>query len=489
MDFFFRHLNLDSESVISSSSNEFYSYKTLFANIIQASHYFKKNNITNIVFCVKNSYGFLYSFLGALHAGVDVSILHADYPYETILSVASKLETDLVVYDNYDEKILFRGFDIESMFQVTRNIESGESNYSFKREFHQASKKGQIILGSSGTTGEPKLIKHDFKSLISTIKSYTKVLSINFRDQCIIARAMSHISGLGEVISCVLAGCSFLILEDLNSTSIIENIISYKPSYISLSPSVVYELLAKAEHNIELRRIFNKTRKVRAGGGYISEDIITRFYECFRVKLETLYGATECSPIMYNYQKNDKKKASLGKPIDGVNVKILDKYNLQKVKDGDVGELYIQSESLFKSYLSGSTNIIANQDDWYCTQDLVRKDEDGYYWFISRANDLIQKSNESIFPIEIEEAMIKHDKIVSCVTVAKSDFVYNFVPVAWYKTKDHIPLSKEDLLQHLSKYIRKFIMPNIFHHCIEFPMLSNGKEDRKKIAKISESLI
>ena len=84
--------------------------------------------------------------------------------------------------------------------------------------------------------------------------------------------------------------------------------------------------------------------------------------------------------------------------------------------------------------------------------------------------------------------MIKHDKIISCITVAKSDPIYNFVPVAWYKTIDCAPLSKKEILQHLSKYIRKIMMPEIFHHCIEFPMLSNGKEDRKKIAKISELL-
>lgn len=487
MDLFFRNLNLNSECRIFSGSSEVFPYKDLLSKTVQSSHYFKSNNIKNIIFCVKNSYRFLYSCLGALHAGVNVTILHADYPYETIVSVALRLQADLVIYDYYNEKTLLDKFDIETIFQLTEKVISRESYYSIEDELGKASKDGQIILGSSGTTGKPKLIKHDFTSLLSTIKSYTEVLSITSQDRCIIARAMSHISGLGEVLSCISAGCSFIVLEDLGSSNIIENIIKYKPSYISLSPSVIYDLLTKAEQDIQLKNIFNKTRKVRTGGGYVPEGTITKFYEYFGIKLEILYGATECSPIMYNYQKNDNKRAALGKPVDGVEVKILSKHGSKEVGYGDIGELYIKSRSLFKSYILDNTRVCGN-NDWYCTQDLVRKDSEGYYWFISRANDLIQKSNESIFPIEIEEAMIRHDKIISCITVAKSDPVYNFVPVAWYKTIDCVPLSKKEMLQHLSKYIRKIMMPEIFHHCIEFPMLSNGKEDRKKIAKISESL-
>lgn len=192
--------------------------------------------------------------------------------------------------------------------------------------------------------------------------------------------------------------------------------------------------------------------------------------------------------MLFNYQQDPSKIGSIGKPAPNIEVKLLDSEKKIIQEPGNPGELMVRSKSCFSGYLYENNQVKKNLvDGWCSTNDLVYFDEEGYYWFYSRIDSIIQKAGEHISPSEIEKALLLHPEVSACVTVGIPDSAYNYVPVTWYATKHGQEIKKQELVDHLKKHIRAFFIPEIFHHQMIFPKLPNGKIDRKKFKKTAKN--
>ena len=94
---------------------------------------------------------------------------------------------------------------------------------------------------------------------------------------------------------------------------------------------------------------------------------------------------------------------------------------------------------MFEGYLQQDLSIKTSLiDGWYDTNDLVSFDDSGYYWFHGRSDDIIQKANMNIAPVEIENALMKHNEVALCVVFSVPNRKYNFVPAVCYTTKNNL---------------------------------------------------
>ena len=179
----------------------------------------------------------------------------------------------------------------------------------------------------------------------------------------------------------------------------------------------------------------------------------------------------------------------MGKPTPGFEVAVLDP-ELNKLSAGKEGELAVRLEprrplGLFREYwLNPAENAARFRGDWYLTGDLVRRDDQGYYWFVGRADDVIKSAGYRIGPFEVESALIEHPAVLEAAVVGKPDPVRGSIVKAFVVLrKDHAPSEalKTELQKHCKHVTAPYKYPRDIEFVVELPKTVSGKIRRVEL--------
>jgi len=348
-----------------------------------------------------------------------------------------------------------------------------------------------LLYFSSGTTGMPKMILHDFTYPLGHITTAAFWHKVQDGKRHLTASD----SGWAKFAWGKIYGqwiCGAVIVAYDNEKFVPENFLK-KIEKLKLTtfcaPPTIYRFLIKEDlTKYDLSTIEDCT----TAGEPLNPEVFNKFYEATGIKIREGFGQTESTVLFANFEWFDIKLGSMGKPSPLYNIDLIDDDG-NPCEDGMVGSIVIKNTDkihptgLFKCYLNDEESM---NSSWvngvYNTKDTAWRDADGYFWFEGRNDDVIKCSGYRIGPFEVESALHTHPSVLECAVTATPD------PLRGQVVKATIVLAKgysasDELKKELQNHVKKITAPYKYPRVIEFvdalPKTTSGKISRSQIRK------
>lgn len=340
-------------------------------------------------------------------------------------------------------------------------------------------------LYSSGSTGQPKGCVHLQHDMVVSSERYAKaILKISQEDRFFSVAKLFFAYGLGNGLYFPLAvgGTSILMPGAPRPQSVFEVIERHRPTLFFSVPSNFVKLLAHASP--EGREFdLSSVRHAVSAGEALPATVFHQFKQRFGVEILDAIGSTEALHMMISNVPGEVRPGSSGKIIPGFEAKIVDD-NDQPVPQGEIGNLVVRADSTCAFYWNEHERTKSTlAGHWLRTGDKYHRDEDGYFWYAGRTDDMMKVSGVWVSPIEIERVLTEHPSVLEVAVVFRPDSAGLEKPGAC------VVLRNGDGSAELAGELQKFVVDRlpIFKrpHWIEFlpelPKTATGKVQRYKL--------
>jgi long-chain acyl-CoA synthetase len=270
-----------------------------------------------------------------------------------------------------------------------------------------------VLLTTSGTTGQPKFVIHTLATLSKTAESFEH-WDLDSDQITSLFCPMVHGSGLFTMLACIRFGVPFVLLERFDPDAILDAIERHHCTWVIGLPFMFAALL---HHQRARARNVDSLRTCLVGGDVCPPQLQDQFPSFFGIPLRSLWAATEaCGSLTYGLQPGPVSRI-----VRGAQVRLVDD-NHVPVARGEVGELVVRGPNVTIGYWAGSGQIKdAPKEGWFHTGDLMRQDEGGDLWFVSRKKHLIIRGGSNISPVEIERVLMAHPAVRDAAVVGVAD--------------------------------------------------------------------
>jgi benzoate-CoA ligase len=348
-----------------------------------------------------------------------------------------------------------------------------------------------IWLFTSGSTGQAKAAVHFHHDLPYNTECYAKrVLGINEKDITLSVPKLffGYATGTNLLFPFAVGGATALFAERSTAETLFEMIEKYRPTVLTSVPTMINAML---QHQASSRRNYDLSslRFCLSAGEALPPELYTRWVDTFGVEILDGIGSAEMFHIYITNRLGDVKLGSLGKIVEGYEAKIVDADGNQ-VPTGEMGTLKIKGDSAALCYWNAhekSKETFAG--DWCTTGDQFRVDENGYYWYAGRTDEMLKVSGMFASPTEIENCLLEHPAVVEAAVIGAMDEQGLIKPKAFIVVADTYEASIA-LDQELKDMLKVILAPKKYPRCIEFvselPKNDRGKIDRKALKQTND---
>jgi acetyl-CoA synthetase len=349
------------------------------------------------------------------------------------------------------------------------------------------------IQYTSGSTGNPKGAMVPHKVGVSL---YTYInLAVDIREDDVFWGAADPGWAYGLVVCLIgplMVGNGAILIEaPFNAESCWQVMERYGVTNFAYAPTAYRALAAAGE---ELPKKFNlKLRKASSAGEPLNPEVIHWFQEHLNVAIYDHYGQTELLMLVCNYHAIDHaiKPGSMGLPMPGFGVGLVDDEGNQ-IKPGQTGQIAMSRDNfayIFKGYWKDPEKSVENHlGNWHLSGDIARLDEDGYFWFEGRSDDLINTSGYRVGPFEIESALLEHPAVAESAVISVPDAQRGEAIKAYVILREGFSESAE-LTAELQQVVRERVGKHAFPRSIVYgealPKTPSGKIQRFILRKQS----
>lgn len=336
-----------------------------------------------------------------------------------------------------------------------------------------------ILAYTSGTTGQPKGVMHRHGWGYAHLKITSSWLDIQEGDLVWATAAPGWQKWIWSPFLSVLGrgATGFIYDGAFKPKKYLELIQQYRIQVMCCTPTE-YRLMAKTS-GIEHYDL-SSLRSAVSAGEPLNQEVIQTFNKHFGIVIRDGYGQTESTLLIGNLTDSKLKIGSMGKSIYPGLVEVINE-NGQVLPAGEVGDIAVHASmpALFESYYKApERKAAAVHGEYFITGDRAYKDEEGYFWFEGRGDDIIISSGYTIGPFEVEEALMKHPSVKECAAVASPDETRGHVVKAFIVLKDG-ESGSEELVRALQDHVKHCTAPYKYPRRIEFiedlPKTSSGK--------------
>jgi benzoate-CoA ligase len=339
-------------------------------------------------------------------------------------------------------------------------------------------------LWTSGSTGRPKAAIHLHQDWAWCCENYgSAILGIGPADITFSSSKLFHAYGLGNALMFPFhVGASTVLYPGKpQPASILETVQQTKPTLFFSVPTSFAAMLHEADRT---KYDLCSVRLAVSAAEPLPAEIFRRWKDRFGVEILDGIGSTEVLHIYISASRDRVKPGSSGQPVPGYEVRIVDSDGLDAVP-GTIGDLWVRGRSTALSYWNRSELSRSRmRGDWFVTGDKYRRDEDGYYWYAGRADDMFRVSGQWVSPAEVESALIEHDAVLEAAVVAFEEETRLYTPKAFVVLKDRAA-ANPNLVHELQEFVRQRITPYKYPRHIEFlaelPKSAAGKVLRYKL--------
>jgi acetyl-CoA synthetase len=345
-----------------------------------------------------------------------------------------------------------------------------------------------LLYFTSGTTGMPKMVRHNFAyplGHILTAKYWQQVQPGGLH--LTVADTGWAKAAWGKIYGQWLCGSAVFVYDydRFVPAAMLEVITRHKVTTFC-APPTIYRFFIKEDLS---KYDFSSLKHCAVAGEPLNPEIYQQFRDATGIKLRECYGQTELTVTLCTYPWLEPKPGSMGKPSPGYDIDLV-REDGSSCGMGEEGQIVVRTGrrkpvGMFGGYYRDEALTASVwRDDIYYTGDVAWKDEDGYFWFVGRADDVIKSSGYRIGPFEVESALIEHPAVLECAVTGTPDPDRGTVVKATIiLAKGWVPSEalKLELQNHVKKTTAPYKYPRIVEFVTELPKTISGKIRRVQI--------
>jgi 2-aminobenzoate-CoA ligase len=336
-----------------------------------------------------------------------------------------------------------------------------------------------LIAFTSGSTGQPKAAMHFHRDILASCDCFPKsILHMTSDDICIGTPPLAFTFGLGALlIFSMRVGAATVLLEKLTPESLLSAINEYHAT-IAWSTPLFYRQMAEIADKFDLSTL----KQSVSAGEWLPVSTRTMWREATGIEMVDGIGSTEMLHIFIASAADDVRPGATGKVVSGYQACILDENNKQ-LPSGTIGRLGVKGPTGCR-YLADERQRTYVQDGWNLTGDAYLLDENGYFWFQARTDDMIVTAGYNVAGPEVEGALLMHPAVAECAVVGAPDIERGTIVKAFVVLKPGIT-GDAALIKTLQDFVKQSIAPYKYPRAIEFcdelPRAGTGKIQRFRL--------
>ena len=415
---------------------------------------------SNIGLISDNSINFVAVYLGIMKAGHTAVLISSKFPDTTIDYILKDAGISLVFSDR----------EVNNINTTSLKDLNQYPSKEFK-SYQPTESDIAVILYTSGSTGIPKGVKLSHKHHRWILEQRVKTNNIS-QTRMLIAAPCYHMNGLSALETSLLGNGTAVLLPFFEVNSFLDSIEKHAVNVITSVPSMMALCIPVLQQH---KKDMSSVRQIVMASAPVSEKLYREVKEMFpSANVKIAYGITEVGPgIFGKHPTLATPDMSVGYPLPGIEYRLVNSI------------LEIKSPSMLDSYTNFASKL--TDDGYFITGDIFSIDENGFYFFQGRADDMFVSGGHNIYPSKIEEVLQSNDGVDSVVVVGLPDDIKGYKPYAFVKlkSKDSIHSVKE----HAQKSLPIYEVPRQFFEIESWPLSPIGKVDKKALISLAKKLL
>jgi long-chain acyl-CoA synthetase len=336
-----------------------------------------------------------------------------------------------------------------------------------------------VIMYTGGTTGRPKGVMITHGSLLWMAGTLARTADVGHDDVGLMALPVSHLFGMITGITGQVLGTRGVLLRWFTPEDVLGGIQHHRVTYLPMVPTMARYLL---QHPDVGRFDTSSLKTILLSAAPVPSDVKEGLAGRFRCEVLEAYGLTEASPAIAMERRGGEKRAgSCGRPLDGVEVAILDDAGAP-LPPGEVGEICARSPGVMKGYFNlPDASAGALEGGWLHTGDLGYLDQDGYLYVTDRKKDMIIRGGFNVYPRDVEVVLHQHPTVAEAAVVVMPDPIYAEEVIAFVVPTAEVPPSEEELLEFCRRRLARYKAPKEIRFVGFLPKSPIGKVLKKDL--------
>lgn len=338
-----------------------------------------------------------------------------------------------------------------------------------------------VVLYTSGTTGRAKgaELSHSNLTLNAIVCEQLFQFSRAEPERMLTVLPLFHTFGATVLLNGGFAvGATLVMMPRFEPQACLRLLAEHRITVMAGVPTMYWALLNALPPGPAPAQVTDTLRRVVSGGSSLPREILDRFADRLGLTIQEGYGLSETSPVASFNPRDRARPGSVGIPVWGVQMKLIDELG-RDLPDcsGDVGEVCVRGHNVMKGYLNNpeATAQVLDADGWFRTGDLGRQDEDGYYYLVDRAKDLIVRGGFNVYPREVEEVLMTHPDVSLAAVVGVPDARVGEEVKAFVIPAEGSEIDSQALVAWARENLAGHKYPRAVEVVTELPMTATGK--------------
>jgi long-chain acyl-CoA synthetase len=337
-----------------------------------------------------------------------------------------------------------------------------------------------VILYTSGTTGQPKGAELSHSNISLNVLTNHRLFQVDplEPDTHLVALPLFHSFGQTVQLNAGFgAGATLVLLPRFDPATALELMDAEEVTFFAGVPTMYWGLLGALTEEVNVDKIAGNLRRAISGGSSLPVEILEQVKKRFHIEILEGYGLSETSPVAtFSQLGTEPRPGSIGTPVWGVEVKLIDN-DWNTVEEPDtVGEIAIRGHNIMNGYYKRPEDTAwAIRDGWFRSGDLARRDKDGFYYIVDRAKDLILRGGYNVYPREVEEVLMTHPGVSLAAVVGVPHDRHGEEVKAFVIREEGTDLTEEELVTWAKDQMAGYKYPRVVEFRDALPMTATGK--------------
>lgn len=379
-----------------------------------------------------NRIEYLTAYFGAMRAGLVAVPINYKFPAETVAYILRDADIGLIFADAE------RATGVPDGVPLVVFGAPGDGGFDAlldPGEFHCARPADDVamFLYTSGSTGQPKGVRLTHRGHLWVVD--IRVAALDARDhRLLVAAPLYHMNALAVSTFAIAAHLTVILMPQFTAASYIAAIEAHRATWLTSVPTMM--AMVARERELLARTDLSSVRTARMGSAPVSPALFAELRQILpTAQITNAYGTTEGGPSVYGPHPGGlpQPDLSVGYPRPDQGARLVDGDNMA----ADQGVLHCRNPSVMPGYhnLPEKTAEVLGPDGWYDTGDIMRRDENGFHYFVGRRDDMFNCGGENVYPNEVERLIERHPEVEQVCVVAVPDAIKGFKPAAFVVAK------------------------------------------------------